>query len=281
MGGSACATAVAGGAGFGVGRLSTGLSWAGLWPVSIAVSAGITAGVRQAGVMVQRDKIHATENKDAQGNARTIVNDEKFAELKKRAVESGKDGFDAASQLAGDILEGAREIGYKQAERARVNNRRMTVAFGLGAAAGNLVGNLTMNAANSAWGHGTPTHGGDGAGNDQIGKKGHLVPADPSGGSDETLKGTQFSVEKVHGLIRELREFATANGHALSPVQAESLHHDLIKAFGKDYIDIHGVKHDVYMHGGDVRLSAPGTANWDKGVPEFIKTWMTHRGLWK
>lgn len=260
----------AGGAGFGVGLLSTGLSWAGLWPVSIAVSAGITAGVRQAGVMVQRDKIHATENKDAQGNARTIVNDEKFAELKKRAVESGKDGFDAASQLAGDILEGAREIGYKQAERARVNNRRMTVAFGLGAAAGNLAGNLTMNAVNGAWGHGG------------VGKKGAVLPSEDGGGGDhEILKGTQFSVEKGHGLIRELREFATANGHALSPIQAESLHHDLIKEFGKDYIDIHGVKHDVYMHGGDVHLSAPGKANWEDGVPEFIKRWMDRKGLWK
>ncbi len=260
----------AGGAGFGVGLLSTGLSWAGLWPVSIAVSAGITAGVRQAGVMVQRDKIHATENKDAQGNARTIVNDEKFAELKKRAVESGKDGFDAASQLAGDILEGAREIGYKQAERARVNNRRMTVAFGLGAAAGNLAGNLTMNAVNGAWGHGG------------VGKKGAVLPSEDGGGGDhEILKGTQFSVEKGHGLIRELREFATTNGHKLTPVQAESLHHDLIKAFGKDYIDIHGVKHDVYMHGGDVRLSAPGKANWEDGVPEFIKRWMDRKGLWK
>ena len=173
----------AGGAGFGVGLLSTGLSWAGLWPVSIAVSAGITAGVRQAGVMVQRDKIHATENKDAQGNARTIVNDEKFAELKKRAVESGKDGFDAASQLAGDILEGAREIGYKQAERARVNNRRMAVAFGIGAAAGTLAGKLSADVLRSTWENSAAAHGGDGAGNDQLGKKGgKLLPGNPDGG---------------------------------------------------------------------------------------------------
>lgn len=257
----------AGGAGFGVGLLSTGLSWAGLWPVSMMVSAGITAGVRQAGIMVQRDKIHVAENKDEQGNARAIINDEDFADMQRRAAEHGGDSDQVARNIAGGMLHRAREVGYEQADRARANNRRMAVSFGIGVAAGNAVGNLMK----YAWDNG------------QIGKKGKLVPGNPDGGSGdhEILKGTDFTVEKEHGLIRELREFATTNGHKLTPVQAESLHHDLIKAFGKDYIDIHGVKHDVYMHGGDVRLSAPGTANWDKGVPEFIKTWMTHRGLWK
>lgn len=97
------------------------------------------------------------------------------------------------------------------------------------------------------------------------------------------IQGNSFNVEPGNGYTNELVQFAQANGHALNPDQSWQLHQALVDRFGSDYIDIANHAQDVYQMGPghyDIGLSAPGQANWDPGVANFIKSWMGSKGLW-
>ena len=106
------------------------------------------------------------------------------------------------------------------------------------------------------------------------------APAPEVPAPEPALNGENFTVESGSGYVNEIQQFAGANGHNLSPSQANELHQHLMSKFGADYIDINGGGNDIYTQGGDVRLSAPGSAQWSNGVPNEIKSWMTGRGLW-
>ena len=96
--------------------------------------------------------------------------------------------------------------------------------------------------------------------------------------------GNNFNVESGNGLTTELQQFAQTNGHALSDVQSFQLHQALTNQFGQDYIHLAGRSQDVYSMGPSeysVGIAAPGQANWDPGVADFVKDWMSQRGLWQ
>jgi hypothetical protein len=89
------------------------------------------------------------------------------------------------------------------------------------------------------------------------------------------------TIEAGHGYTHELMDFASANGQHLSPEQAYQLHLALVDHFGSDYINIDGAGgHDIYFDHGDARLTQPGLAHWQNGVPEFTQNWMNNHGLW-
>lgn len=97
-----------------------------------------------------------------------------------------------------------------------------------------------------------------------------------------TVTSGVFEVESGHGLTHELIDFANANGKDLSPEDSYELHQHLINVFGEDYINNidNSSLADIYHEAGDVRLTAPGSAQWETGVTEEIQNWMTQRGLW-
>ena len=109
-----------------------------------------------------------------------------------------------------------------------------------------------------------------------------LSAAEPMHSPDTTgmIEGHNFYVQDGSGYSQELIDFANANGQTLTPDQSMELHQHLVDKFGPDYINIDGVTTDTYLDGNDIRLSAPGNASWENGVPDAVREWMMNNGLW-
>lgn len=109
-----------------------------------------------------------------------------------------------------------------------------------------------------------------------------LSAAEPMHSPDTTgmVEGHNFYVQDGSGYSQELIDFANANGQTLTPDQSMELHQHLVDKFGPDYINIDGVTTDTYLDGNDIRLSAPGNASWENGVPDAVREWMMNNGLW-
>ena len=109
-----------------------------------------------------------------------------------------------------------------------------------------------------------------------------LSAAEPMHSPDATgmVEGHNFYVQDGSGYSQELIDFANANGQTLTPDQSMELHQHLVDKFGPDYINIDGVNTDTYLDGNDIRLSAPGNASWENGVPDAVREWMMNNGLW-
>ena len=109
-----------------------------------------------------------------------------------------------------------------------------------------------------------------------------LSAAEPMHSPDTTgmVEGHNFYIQDGSGYSQELIDFANANGQTLTPDQSMELHQHLVDKFGPDYINIDGVTTDTYLDGNDIRLSAPGNASWENGVPDAVREWMMNNGLW-
>lgn len=107
-----------------------------------------------------------------------------------------------------------------------------------------------------------------------------LIDEPPEVPPEPELLSTDFNIQSGSGFTQELMDFAGANGHSLTPNQSWELHQDLLKSFGNYIQDSSGNPINTYNQGGDLRISAPGSGQWAPGVAEFIKNWMTTRGLW-
>ena len=109
-----------------------------------------------------------------------------------------------------------------------------------------------------------------------------LSASEPMHSPDTTgmVEGHNFYVQDGSGYSQELIDFANANGQTLTPDQSMELHQHLVDKFGSDYINIDGVNTDTYLDGNDIRLSAPGNASWENGVPDAVREWMINNGLW-
>lgn len=109
-----------------------------------------------------------------------------------------------------------------------------------------------------------------------------LSATEPMHSPDTTgmVEGHNFYVQDGSGYSQELIDFANANGQTLTPDQSMELHQHLVDKFGPDYINIDGVTTDTYLDGNDIRLSAPGNASWENGVPDAVREWMMNNGLW-
>jgi hypothetical protein len=80
----------------------------------------------------------------------------------------------------------------------------------------------------------------------------------------ESLLPEDFTIEYANGYTHEIMDSAELIGRPISVERAYEIHLRMVEEFGRDYINIKGIKNDVYTTiSGDHRLSAPGFAVWD------------------
>lgn len=90
----------------------------------------------------------------------------------------------------------------------------------------------------------------------------------------ELVKPTDFVVEKGSGLTREIYQYAQHLGYKdVDMRDSYKIYQTILEAHGKNgIINVHGIGQDTYLFNGhDVRISAPGEANWRSGVGEDLQ----------
>ena len=275
----------------------------GYFPGLVVKGAGAVAGAWMAG-HVRKRRANA-EVKDANGNLVTLAKDQSNKDLndKKIIIENIVNSADI-SKGSDSIDVGRISHATEQRTKSEVrrNNLRLaalaTKGF-LGASAGeyivghaqsmmagadtnahHIVGNTNDAAMNNS--HSTAPSAESAPTTSGAEPTDTLSAAEPMHSPDTTgmVEGHNFYVQDGSGYSQELIDFANANGQTLTPDQSMELHQHLVDKFGPDYINIDGVTTDTYLDGNDIRLSAPGNASWENGVPDAVREWMMNNGLW-
>ena len=297
----------AGGAGFITGAvLKTAQSMpyvGGYFPGLVVKGAGAAAGAWMAGY-VRKRRANA-EVKDANGNLVTLAKAQSNEDFnkKKTIIENIVNSADISKGSDSiDVSRISHTTEKRTKSEVRGNNLRLaalaTKGF-LGASAGEYI---VGHAQSMMAGADTNAHHVVGNTNDAAMNNSHstapsaesapttsaaeptdtLSAAEPMHSPDATgmVEGHNFYVQDGSGYSQELIDFANANGQTLTPDQSMELHQHLVDKFGSDYINIDGVNTDTYLDGNDIRLSAPGNASWENGVPDAVREWMMNNGLW-
>ena len=297
----------AGGAGFITGAvLKTAQSMpyvGGYFPGLVVKGAGAAAGAWMAG-HVRKRRANA-EVKDANGNLVTLAKAQSNEDFnkKKTIIENIVNSADISKGSDSiDVSRISHTTEKRTKSEVRGNNLRLaalaTKGF-LGAFAGEYI---VGHAQSMMAGADTNAHHVVGNTNDAAMNNSHstapsaesapttsaaeptdtLSAAEPMHSPDATgmVEGHNFYVQDGSGYSQELIDFANANGQTLTPDQSMELHQHLVDKFGSDYINIDGVNTDTYLDGNDIRLSAPGNASWENGVPDAVREWMMNNGLW-
>ena len=297
----------AGGAGFITGAvLKTAQSMpyvGGYFPGLVVKGAGAAAGAWMAG-HVRKRRANA-EIKDANGNLVTLAEAQSNEDLnnKKTIIENIVNSADI-SKGSDSIDVGRISHATEQRTKNEVggNIKRLAKTAFLGASAASLGEVVTGGVKSMMAGADTNAHHVVGNTNDAAMNNSHstapsaesapttsaaeptdtLSAAEPMHSPDTTgmVEGHNFYVQDGSGYSQELIDFANANGQTLTPDQSMELHQHLVDKFGPDYINIDGVTTDTYLDGNDIRLSAPGNASWENGVPDAVREWMMNNGLW-
>ena len=297
----------AGGAGFITGAvLKTAQSMpyvGGYFPGLVVKGAGAAAGAWMAG-HVRKRRANA-EIKDANGNLVTLAEAQSNEDLnnKKTIIENIVNSADI-SKGSDSIDVGRISHATEQRTKSEVRGNKLRLATtAIKGFAGASVGEYIVGHAQSMMaGADTNAHHVVGNTNDAAMNNSHstvpsaesapttsaaeptdtLSAAEPMHSPDTTgmVEGHNFYVQDGSGYSQELIDFANANGQTLTPDQSMELHQHLVDKFGSDYINIDGVNTDTYLDGNDIRLSAPGNASWENGVPDAVREWMMNNGLW-
>lgn len=275
----------------------------GYFPGLVVKGAGAAAGAWMAG-HVRKRRANA-EVKDANGNLVTLAEAQSNEDFnnKKIIIENMVNSADISK--GSDSIDVSR-ISHTTEKRTkseiRGNNLRLAV-LALKGFAGAAAGEYIVGHAQSMMaGADTNAHHVVGNTNDAAMNNSHstapsaesapttsaaeptdtLSAAEPMHSPDTTgmVEGHNFYVQDGSGYSQELIDFANANGQTLTPDQSMELHQHLVDKFGPDYINIDGVTTDTYLDGNDIRLSAPGNASWENGVPDAVREWMMNNGLW-
>ena len=275
----------------------------GYFPGLVVKGAGAVAGAWMAG-HVRKRRANA-EVKDANGNLVTLAKDQSNKDLndKKIIIENIVNSADI-SKGSDSIDVGKISHATEKRTKSEVsrNNLRLAALAAKGFF-GALAGEYIVGHAQSMMaGADTNAHHVVGNTNDAAMNNSHntapsaesapttsvaeptdtLSAAEPMHSPDATgmVEGHNFYVQDGSGYSQELIDFANANGQTLTPDQSMELHQHLVDKFGPDYINIDGVTTDTYLDGNDIRLSAPGNASWENGVPDAVREWMMNNGLW-
>ena len=297
----------AGGAGFITGAvLKTAQSMpyvGGYFPGLVVKGAGAAAGAWMAG-HVRKRRANA-EIKDANGNLVTLAEAQSNEDLndKKTIIENIVNSADI-SKGSDSIDVGRISHATEQRTKSEVRGNKLRLATtAIKGFAGASVGEYIVGHTQSMMaGADTNAHHVVGNTNDAAMNNSHstapsaesapttsvaeptdtLSAAEPMHSPDATgmVEGHNFYVQDGSGYSQELIDFANANGQTLTPDQSMELHQHLVDKFGPDYINIDGVTTDTYLDGNDIRLSAPGNASWENGVPNAVREWMMNNGLW-
>lgn len=266
----------------------------GYFPGLVVKGAGAAAGAWMAG-HVRKRRANA-EVKDANGNLVTLAKDQSNKDLndKKIIIENIVNSADISKGSDSiDVGKISHATEQRTKSEVRRNNLRLaalaTKGF-LGASAGEYI---VGHAQSMMAGADTNAHHVVGNTNDAAMNNSHSTApsaesapttsaAEPMHSPDTTgmVEGHNFYVQDGSGYSQELIDFANANGQTLTPDQSMELHQHLVDKFGPDYINIDGVTTDTYLDGNDIRLSAPGNASWENGVPDAVREWMMNNGLW-
>lgn len=102
-------------------------------------------------------------------------------------------------------------------------------------------------------------------------------------GATEVLRGNSFTVENGSGFVKEWGQWANLNGHKIDSSTASELHQAVLEKFGPDgVIDLKTLPTDAetYVQNGDLRIGAPGAAQWQPGVADFARDWLKSQGKW-
>lgn len=275
----------------------------GYFPGLVVKGAGAAAGAWMAG-HVRKRRANA-EVKDANGNLVTLAKAQSNEDFnkKKTIIENIVNSADISKGSDSiDVSRISHTTEKRTKSEVRRNNLRLaalaTKGF-LGASAGEYI---VGHAQSMMAGADTNAHHVVGNTNDAAMNNSHstapsaestpttsaaeptdtLSAAEPMHSPDTTgmVEGHNFYVQDGSGYSQELIDFANANGQTLTPDQSMELHQHLVDKFGPDYINIDGVTTDTYLDGNDIRLSAPGNASWENGVPDAVREWMMNNGLW-
>ena len=297
----------AGGAGFITGAvLKTAQSMpyvGGYFPGLVVKGAGAAAGAWMAG-HVRKRRANA-EIKDANGNLVTLAEAQSNEDFnnKKTIIENivnsadiskGSDSIDVGrishateqrtkSEVRGNKLRLATTAikGFAGASVGEyIVGHAQSMMAGADANAHHVVGNTNDAAMNNS--HSTAPSAESAPTTSAAEPTDTLSAAEPMHSPDTTgmVEGHNFYVQDGSGYSQELIDFTNANGQTLTPDQSMELHQHLVDKFGPDYINIDGVTTDTYLDGNDIRLSAPGNASWENGVPDAVREWMMNNGLW-
>ena len=288
----------AGGAGFITGAvLKTAQSMpyvGGYFPGLVVKGAGAAAGAWMAG-HVRKRRANA-EIKDANGNLVTLAEAQSNEDFnnKKTIIENIVNSADI-SKGSDSIDVGRISHATEQRTKSEVRGNKLRLATtAIKGFAGASVGEYIVGHAQSMMaGADTNAHHIVGNTNDAAMNNSHSTApsaesapttsaAEPMHSPDTTgmVESHNFYVQDGSGYSQELIDFANANGQTLTPDQSMELHQHLVDKFGPDYINIDGVTTDTYLDGNDIRLSAPGNASWENGVPDSVREWMMNNGLW-
>lgn len=275
----------------------------GYFPGLVVKGAGAAAGAWMAG-HVRKRRANA-EIKDANGNLVTLAEAQSNEDFnnKKTIIENIVNSADI-SKGSDSIDVGRISHATEQRTKSEVRGNKLRLATtAIKGFAGASVGEYIVGHAQSMMaGADTNAHHVVGNTNDAAMNNSHstapsaesapttsvaeptdtLSAAEPMHSPDATgmIEGHNFYVQDGSGYSQELIDFANANGQTLTPDQSMELHQHLVDKFGPDYINIDGVTTDTYLDGNDIRLSAPGNASWENGVPDAVREWMMNNGLW-
>ena len=275
----------------------------GYFPGLVVKGAGAAAGAWMAG-HVRKRRANA-EIKDANGNLVTLAEAQSNEDFnnKKTIIENIVNSADI-SKGSDSIDVGRISHATEQRTKSEVRGNKLRLATtAIKGFAGASVGEYIVGHAQSMMaGADTNAHHVVGNTNDAAMNNSHntapsaesapttsvaeptdtLSAAEPMHSPDATgmVEGHNFYVQDGSGYSQELIDFANANGQTLTPDQSMELHQHLVDKFGPDYINIDGVTTDTYLDGNDIRLSAPGNASWENGVPDAVREWMMNNGLW-
>ena len=266
----------------------------GYFPGLVVKGAGAAAGAWMAG-HVRKRRANA-EIKDANGNLVTLAEAQSNEDFnnKKTIIENIVNSADI-SKGSDSIDVGRISHATEQRTKSEVRGNKLRLATtAIKGFAGASVGEYIVGHAQSMMaGADTNAHHVVGNTNDAAMNNSHSTApsaesapttsaAEPMHSPDTTgmVEGHNFYVQDGSGYSQELIDFANANGQTLTPDQSMELHQHLVDKFGPDYINIDGVTTDTYLDGNDIRLSAPGNASWENGVPDAVREWMMNNGLW-
>ena len=107
--------------------------------------------------------------------------------------------------------------------------------------------------------------------------------ATDTSGATEALRGNSFTVENGSGFVKEWGQWANLNGHKIDSSTASELHKAVLEKFGPDgVIDLKSLptNAETYIQNGDLRIGAPGAAQWQPGVADFARDWLKSQGKW-
>lgn len=96
----------------------------------------------------------------------------------------------------------------------------------------------------------------------------HPTPENPIRGLEN------FNVEPGNGITHELMDFAQANGHQITPEQANHLYENLLSRLGPNNIIDGGT---YVRQAGDIGISSPGTTSWTPQAQEILTNLLTLR----